>query len=97
VGSGGKAAGACWISGTQISPSCEAGHNEKMGLEMGGNWCCGVGEEMDQDWGGGGGRWLRNLAIRRPAVSYTLRPVIAVLILELDPYEGLYDSCFLSL
>ena len=31
----GEAAGDCWISGTQISPSCEAGHNEKMGLGMG--------------------------------------------------------------
>jgi len=34
VGSGVEAAGDCWISGTQISPSCEAGHNEKMGLGM---------------------------------------------------------------
>ena len=35
VGSGVEAAGDCWISGTKISPSCEAGHNEKMGLGMG--------------------------------------------------------------
>jgi hypothetical protein len=26
----------------------------KWGWRWGGNWCCGVGEEMDQDWGGGG-------------------------------------------
>jgi len=44
-------------------------------------------------WGGG----MRNLAIRRAAVNYTLRRVIAVFIPELDPYEGLYDSCFLTL
>jgi len=54
--------------------------------------------EWERKWtkmGGGGG--LRDLAIRRAAVSYTLHPVIAVLIPELDPYEGLYDSCFLTL
>ena len=60
----------------------------------------GMVETGAAEWGrkwtkiGGG---LRNLAIRRAAVNYTLRPVIAVLIPELDPYEGLYDFCFLTL
>jgi hypothetical protein len=53
----GEAVGDCWISGTQISPTCEAGHNEKMGLGLEET---GVGE-WERKWtkmggcGGGGG------------------------------------------
>jgi hypothetical protein len=64
VGSGSRLSlGDCWISGTQISPTCEAGCNEKMGRGVDAG--IGEGEEMDQE-----GRRLRNITIRWTARRY---------------------------
>ena len=53
VGSGGEVAGDCWISGTQISPSCEAGHNEKMGLGVEETGVAEWERKWTKMWGGG--------------------------------------------